>query len=142
MQALSLHRILDLSLDNQSKNLQESTAVIVSDSNAKNAITTGNSSYLQQKIVRDDENSDATILIVTDSSGRILADKNNPSRIGGKFTSLNSLIKNQLIIMKKLKSFEVIKKEDLIKESNSIYEKVKTAKKPTDGSKKDIKKKL
>ena len=131
-------RILDLLLDEQNNKLNEITSFLSKNNAFKNAIINKDYKTLNNDISLKSKNDSVDILIVFNKKGEIIADQNNFNRVGDKFSSLNNLVQSSIEKNKQYKSFEVIGKNDLIKESLNLYEKAKLQRKPTDGSKKNF----
>ena len=131
-------RILNLLLDEQNNKLNELTSFLSKNNALKNAIINNDYKTLNNDISLKSKNDSVDILIVFNKKGEIIADQNNFNRVGDKFSSLNNLVQSSIEKNKQYKSFEVIGKNDLIKESLNLYEKAKLQRKPTDGSKKDF----
>ncbi|MDD3012845.1 MAG: methyl-accepting chemotaxis protein [Candidatus Gastranaerophilales bacterium] len=136
--AKSNYRVLESLLKEQSFKLTESTDLIANEDASKNAIISGNSAVLQNVAIPKAVNDQTDILIITDKNGKILADKNNPSRKGESLSSFKDLIDNASSTKKSVTSIEVFYKQDLLKESQALFNKVKMTRKPTAGMKENF----
>jgi methyl-accepting chemotaxis protein len=126
--------VLEIVLNQEKEKLKDSTELITKRNVPKKAIEEGNYAVLKNESLPKAKNNATDILLVVDVNGNVIANVNNPSRTG-KIKSLDKFIKQSMSENKTFSAFEVLSKDDLIKESAALYNKVKMEKKSTKGSK-------
>ncbi len=132
------YRILQQKLLEERSELKQGTEFIANADLSVNSIVNGDYSVLQNHVMPIAKNKTTDIFFVVDKNGKIIADYNNPSRSGGKFASLDKLLKKAMTNKETITSYEIVLKDDLLKENKELYERAKMQKAHTEGAKKDF----
>lgn len=136
-EAQSSHEALDYLVDGQIKDLKASAALISVRNVPKVAIRNGDYNTLQNESIPKAVTNDTDVVIILDKNKNVIADKNNSARTGG-LASYSSLISKATETKKMASGFDVFYKDDVLKENNELYEKVKITRKKTDGAKENF----
>lgn len=127
------YRVLTLLLDNQREQLVKSGEVILSNNNLSNLIKRKRTDQLNDLLVKSG-NDNTNVLMIVDSNGYVLANANGSREINYKL-SIDSAVKKAVKSNEIVHSFEILNKQDLLRQNKNLYDQVKMNRIPTKGSK-------
>lgn len=132
--------LMNAKLEQMFLNIKENTTIISNDNTVINALNSKSFNSIKSVINSKTDSENIDILTILDQKGKIIASKNN-NRYGQTFNSLHNKIMKVIKTSEPFKAYEIIDKDDLIKESPKLATQSKMKKIKTKGCKEGFKEK-
>ncbi|MCK7470059.1 MAG: methyl-accepting chemotaxis protein [Desulfomicrobium escambiense] len=127
------YNLLDMMILDSKHKMSKQANIIANNASVINSLQNKNYNLDLHNILNQ-YGSEADILLIVDNNGTVLSSKNNSKRFGD-ITSLKGIVKDSTANKKEIYSYEYLLKNDLLKESDNLYNQVKMNRATTKGMK-------